>query len=60
MLLELFLFVFSPYSYHVVEQMRQGVNASAACSDAVRRIARRYPGFSGAVVALNKLGGHGQ
>ncbi len=46
-------------SYHVVQLMRQGSAPDYACSDAIRRIAKHYPHFNGAVLALDKDGRHG-
>ena len=46
-------------SYHVVQLMRQGSTPDDACADAVRRIAKYYPQFNGAVLALAKDGRHG-
>jgi N4-(beta-N-acetylglucosaminyl)-L-asparaginase len=39
--------------------MRHGMKPQAAAEDAVRRIARRVPGYVGAVFAVNKAGYHG-
>jgi hypothetical protein len=39
--------------------MRQGSTPDYACADAVRRIAKYYPQFSGAVLALTKDGRYG-
>jgi isoaspartyl peptidase/L-asparaginase-like protein (Ntn-hydrolase superfamily) len=46
-------------SYHAVQLMRQGSAPDEACLDAVRRIAKFYPTFTGAVLALDKDGRHG-
>ena len=46
-------------SYHVVQLMRQGESPSDACTDAIQRIAKYYPDFDGAVLALSKDGRHG-
>ncbi|CAF3402576.1 unnamed protein product [Rotaria socialis] len=46
-------------SYHVVQLMRQGTAPDEACSDAIARIAKFYPNFTGAVLALGKDGRHG-
>jgi len=43
-------------SYHAVQLMRQGSAPDYACIDAVRRIAKYYPHFNGAVLALAKDG----
>lgn len=45
--------------YQVVESMRAGVPPQAAAEDAIRRIARRVPSFTGAVVAVSRDGRHG-
>ncbi|KAK7259756.1 hypothetical protein RIF29_25369 [Crotalaria pallida] len=44
--------------YQVVESMRLGMEPKLAAEDAIARIARKFPGFLGAVVALNKKGEH--
>ncbi|PKA60167.1 putative isoaspartyl peptidase/L-asparaginase 3 [Apostasia shenzhenica] len=44
--------------YQVVESMRQGMEPDKAAADAIRRIARKYPNFVGAVFALSKNGVH--
>ncbi|KAG7535078.1 Nucleophile aminohydrolases N-terminal [Arabidopsis thaliana x Arabidopsis arenosa] len=44
--------------YQVVESMRQGMKPGEAAKDAISRIARRYPDFVGAVVAVDKNGSH--
>lgn len=46
-------------AYHAVERMRRGDSPEEAASDAIRRIARVYPHFSGAVVAANNHGEYG-
>jgi isoaspartyl peptidase/L-asparaginase-like protein (Ntn-hydrolase superfamily) len=46
-------------SYHAVQLMRQGVPPDEACLDAIKRIARFYPTFTGAVLALTRDGQHG-
>ncbi|CAF3714404.1 unnamed protein product [Rotaria sp. Silwood1] len=46
-------------SYHVVQLMRQGESPSDACMDPIRRIAKYYPDFDGAVFTLSKDGRHG-
>ncbi|PPS07476.1 hypothetical protein GOBAR_AA13176 [Gossypium barbadense] len=45
-------------SYQVVESMRQGMEPELAAKDAISRIARKFPDFMGAVVAINKDGVH--
>lgn len=49
---------FSP-CYQVVESMRRGMAPQAAAEDVILRIARRAPGFVGAVVAVSADGRHG-
>ncbi|KAG0460732.1 hypothetical protein HPP92_021029 [Vanilla planifolia] len=44
--------------YQVVESMRQGMEPKHAAAEAISRIARKYPGFVGAVFALDKNGLH--
>ncbi|CAL0310993.1 unnamed protein product [Lupinus luteus] len=44
--------------YQVVESMRLGMEPKLAAKDAIARIARKFPGFLGAVVAVNKKGEH--
>ncbi|CAN7012392.1 unnamed protein product [Brassica rapa subsp. trilocularis] len=44
--------------YQVVESMRQGMKPEQAAKDAVSRIARKFPDFVGAVVAVDKNGSH--
>ncbi|XP_057458302.1 probable isoaspartyl peptidase/L-asparaginase 3 isoform X4 [Lotus japonicus] len=44
--------------YQVVESMRLGMEPKLAAKDALARIARKFPDFLGAVVALNKKGEH--
>ncbi|KAJ0248807.1 isoaspartyl peptidase/L-asparaginase 3 [Hirschfeldia incana] len=44
--------------YQVVESMRQGMKPREAAKDAVSRIARKFPDFVGAVVAVDKNGSH--
>ncbi|KAJ1406761.1 Peptidase T2, asparaginase 2 [Sesbania bispinosa] len=44
--------------YQVVESMRLGMEPKLAAKDAIARIARKFPDFLGAVVALNKKGEH--
>lgn len=48
----------SVFSYQVVESMRQGMEPKLAAKDAISRIARKFPDFVGAVVAINKNGVH--
>ncbi|KAK8975389.1 hypothetical protein V6N11_057483 [Hibiscus sabdariffa] len=44
--------------YQVVESMRQGMEPKLAARDAISRIAKKFPDFMGAVVAINKKGEH--
>ncbi|KAH1248224.1 putative isoaspartyl peptidase/L-asparaginase 3 [Glycine max] len=44
--------------YQVVESMRLGMEPKLAAKDAITRIARKFPDFLGAIVALNKKGEH--
>ncbi|XP_016473606.2 putative isoaspartyl peptidase/L-asparaginase 3 [Nicotiana tabacum] len=44
--------------YQVVESMRLGMEPKLAAKDAISRIARKYPGFIGALFAVNKSGIH--
>lgn len=44
--------------YQVVESMRQGMEPKVAAEDAISRIARKFPDFVGAVIAVNKNGVH--
>ncbi|KAI4332807.1 hypothetical protein L6164_017686 [Bauhinia variegata] len=44
--------------YQVVESMRLGMEPKLAAQDAIARIAKKFPGFLGAVVAINKKGEH--
>ncbi|KAF4364936.1 hypothetical protein F8388_020650 [Cannabis sativa] len=44
--------------YQVVESMRLGMEPKLAAKDAIRRIARKFPDFVGAVFAMNKNGVH--
>ncbi|KAL9384366.1 hypothetical protein Peur_021376 [Populus x canadensis] len=44
--------------YQVVESMRLGMEPRLAAKDAISRIARKFPDFVGAVVAVNKNGVH--
>ena len=43
----------------VVESMRQGMSPKRAAEDAIQRIARHYPSYIGAVVAVDDRGKHG-
>lgn len=44
--------------YQTVESMRRGMEPELAAKDAISRIARKFPDFVGAVVAINKNGEH--
>ncbi|RVW67849.1 putative isoaspartyl peptidase/L-asparaginase 3 [Vitis vinifera] len=44
--------------YQVVESMRLGMEPKLAAQDAIKRIARKFPDFVGAVFAINKNGLH--
>jgi len=46
-------------SYNAVQLMRQGAAPDEACLDGIKRIARFYPNFTGAVVALDRNGRYG-
>ena len=46
-------------SFLAVESMRYGESPASAAEIAIRRIAKHYPNFSGAVIALNKFGQFG-
>lgn len=46
-------------SYHAVQLMREGYSPDEACLDAIKRIAKFYPTFTGAVLALDKDGRYG-
>ena len=40
--------------------MRNGMNPSEAAADAMKRIAKYYPSFAGALVAVDRYGNHGK
>ncbi|XP_039256265.2 LOW QUALITY PROTEIN: N(4)-(beta-N-acetylglucosaminyl)-L-asparaginase-like [Styela clava] len=46
-------------SYQLVENMRQGMKPSDAAKDAIDRILKRYPTFSGALIGVNMRGDYG-
>jgi hypothetical protein len=46
-------------SYQAVENMRNGMSPGRAAEDAVLRIAKHYPNYSGAIVAANVDGKYG-
>ena len=48
------------YRYQVVESMRAGSSPTDATRDALSRIAKYYPGFQGALVAVNIKGQYGK
>ena len=50
----------SSLSYQIVESMRGGMSPEAAADDAIRRIAKYYPDFEGAVIAVHKDGRYGK
>ena len=45
-------------SYHIVELMREGSTREQTCLNVIQRIAKFYPKFSGALLALNKYSHH--
>lgn len=42
-----------------MESMRRGMKPQDAVEDAIKRMARRVPGYVGAVFAVDKEGSHG-
>ncbi|CAF1094584.1 unnamed protein product [Didymodactylos carnosus] len=46
-------------SYNTVEAMRRGSSPEEAALDSIKRIAKFYPNFTGAVLALDRNGRHG-
>ena len=46
-------------SYQAVENMRNGMSPARAAEDAVLRIAKYYPDYSGAIVAASIHGEYG-
>lgn len=46
-------------SYQAVENLRQGMDPDKACADVISRIAKKYPMFSGAVIAADVKGQYG-
>ena len=46
-------------AYQAVESMRNGMSPSEATQNAIERIIKREPNFSGAILAIDKLGNHG-
>ena len=47
-------------SYQAVENMRQGKSPKEAADDAIQRINKYYPGFSGAIIVANIKGEYGK
>ena len=47
-------------SYQAVENMRLGMNPTAAVEDALNRINKYYPEYYGALVAVNISGAYGR
>ncbi|GIY84509.1 n(4)-(Beta-N-acetylglucosaminyl)-L-asparaginase, partial [Caerostris extrusa] len=43
-------------SYNTVENMRRGMNPTAAAQDSIKRIIAKYPSFSGAIIAATMKG----
>eukprot|EP01097_Dermamoeba_algensis_P008385 TRINITY_DN5587_c0_g1_i1.p1 TRINITY_DN5587_c0_g1~~TRINITY_DN5587_c0_g1_i1.p1 ORF type:complete len:258 (-),score=48.40 TRINITY_DN5587_c0_g1_i1:108-881(-) len=46
-------------SFQAVQNMQAGMTPKQAAEDAIRRVLRFYPTFSGGIVAVNKNGQHG-
>lgn len=46
-------------SYQAVENMRNGMTPTKAAEDAILRVSKYYPDFSGAIVAANVAGEYG-
>ncbi len=46
-------------SFTAVEAMRNGLSPSLAAQEAIDRVTRKYPDFSGAVIALSNQGEYG-
>ncbi|XP_072041007.1 N(4)-(Beta-N-acetylglucosaminyl)-L-asparaginase-like [Amphiura filiformis] len=46
-------------SYQAVENLRQGMSPTKACEDVLARIVKKYPTFSGALVAATNKGLYG-
>ena len=44
------------YSYDVVQMMRDGMSPGKATMKAIKRIAKFYPSFSGALLAIDAKG----
>ena len=47
------------FSYQTVESMRNGMSPSDAARDSILRIMKHYQNFVGAILAVDKLGNHG-
>lgn len=47
-------------SYQAVESMRLGKSPQEAADDALQRIAKYYPAFSGAIIVANISGDYGR
>lgn len=43
-------------AYQTVESMRNGMSPNEAAADSIKRIIKKYPIFSGAIIAANKTG----
>jgi hypothetical protein len=48
------------FRYQTVESIRNGLSPNQATQDAILRIVKRYPEFTGALVAIDKFGNHGK
>lgn len=46
-------------AYQTVESIRHGMTPTEASQDALKRIAKHYPDFKGAILAVDKNGQHG-
>ncbi|XP_072371906.1 N(4)-(Beta-N-acetylglucosaminyl)-L-asparaginase-like [Scyliorhinus torazame] len=46
-------------SYQAVEYMRMGIEPTAACQNAIKRIQKYYPKLFGAMICANRTGGYG-
>lgn len=40
--------------------MRNGLNPTQACEEAIERVSKHYPNFMGALIAMDKNGNHGK
>jgi hypothetical protein len=52
------IFILIKLSYQAVESMRNGMTPEEASKDAIQRIVKKYPNFTGALVAMDKFGNH--